>query len=306
MARSFDESSFRSVFMGDVLFTAASTVVSITHTVSGPTSYTWTETFYRGTWFSSPLALVQYMVEKWNEANPGGAMSARLVTDTAVDAYIGSSLIQTYARIEITPDTSLGTITALTFAIADSAIAYECGFTSTSQNFGAVSAAFNLTRGIYYSLIPTWPIHVYERGVEPLSGYAARAHDGTTYSYAGNWRSTVDLGVTLDRRGADYGEFQLWRGLWARRWAAGRAVTFYLDEADLPSEWDEDLTDADVLVVASTPDRLGGRRSVEWNDAHAELRDVYTFALYRPPYPDPLVYEVPSAIIRLSASVGEV
>lgn len=303
----FDESSFRSVFMGDVLFTAASTVVSVTHTVSGPTTYTWTETFYRGTWFSSPLALIQYMVEKWNESVPGGAMSARLVTTTSATTFARPSYTgESYARIEITPDTGFGTITALTFAIADSDIAYECGLTSTSQNFGAVSAAFNFTRGIYYSLIPTWPIHRYERGVEPLSGYATRAHDGTTYSYAGNWLSTVDLGVTLDRRDNDYTEFANWRALWGRRWAAGRAVTFYLDEADLPTEWDEDLTNADVLVVASTPDRLTGRRSIEWNDAHAEMRDAYQFALYRPPYPDPLVYEAPAAIIRTSASVGEV
>jgi len=292
----FDESSFRSVFMGDVLFTAASTVVSITHTVAGPTSYVWTETFYRGTWFSSPLALIQYMVEKWNEANPGGAMSARLVTTDEAPSGI----------IEITPDIALGTITALTFVIADATVASECGLSGTSQNFGAVSAAFNMSLPLAYSLIPTWPIYAYERGVEPLSGYASRSHDGTTYSFAGNWRSTVSLGVTLDMRDGDYTEFQLWRSLWARRWAAGRAVTFYMDEADLPSEWDEDLTDADVLVVAATPDRLGGRRSIDWNSAHAELRDVYTFALYRPPYPDPLVYEVPSAIVRLSASVGEV
>lgn len=302
-----DESSFRSVFMGDVLFTAASTTLSITHTVAGPTSYTWSTTVYRGTWFSSPLALVQYMVEKWNEANPGGAMSARLVTNTVVDTYASPSFFgETYAQIEITPDAGFGTITALTFAISDSSIAYECGFTGTSQNYGAVSGAFNLTRGIYYSLIPTWPIHAYERGVEPLSGYATRAHDGTTYSYAGNWRSTVSLGVTLDRRDDDYTEFSNWRALWAGRWAAGRSVTFYLDEADLPSEWDEDLTNADVLVVSATPDRLTGRRSIEWNDAHAEVREPVRFALYRPPYPDTSVYEVPSAIIRLSASVGEV
>ena len=282
--------------MGDVLFTAASTVVSITHTVSGPTSYAWTETFYRGTWFSSPLALIQYMVEKWNESIPGGQMTARLVTDDEAPSAI----------IEITPDTGLGTITALTFAIADATVAGECGLTGASQNFGAVSAAFNLSDTLDYSLIPTWPIHAYERGGEPLSGYASRAHDGTTYSYAGNWRSTVDLGVTLDRRDGVYTEFQLWRNLWARRWAAGRAVTFYLDEADLPTEWDEDLTDADVLVVAATPGQLGGRRSIDWNDSHAEVRDVYTFALYRPPTPDPLVYEVPSAIIRTAATLGEV
>lgn len=290
-----DESSFRSVFMGDVLVTSATVTLTMSVTVSGPTTYVYSTTLYRGSWFATPLSLIQYLVEKWNESG----------TPDGLGAW-GACLCGTSGRIRLTPDLSYGAITAASLTISDAVIAEECGLEATTQNLGAIGTAVCLPNAMSFFLSPVWPIHAYERGVEPLSGYASRSHNGTTYSFAGNWRSTVSLGVTLDMRDGDYTEFQLWRTLWARRWAAGRAVTFYMDEADLPSEWDEDLTDADVLVVASTPDRLGGRRSIDWNSAHAELRDVYTFALYRPPYPDPLVYEVPSAIVRLSASVGEV
>ncbi|MEK9721981.1 MAG: hypothetical protein VW405_00675, partial [Rhodospirillaceae bacterium] len=266
-----------------------------------PVTLSWSTTFYRGTWFASPLSLVQYMVDGWNDAH-GGTMTATLSTDTATATY---DSVDTYAAIHITLPSVLGTYTAFTFAIADSAIARECGFNSTSQNYSASAnlGNFDLTYGVRYSLIPTWPCQPYTRSVEPLSGYAARAHDGTTYSYAGNWRRLVDLGVTLDRRDNDYTEFSLWRALWAERWGAGRAVTFYMDEADLPTSWSEELTNTDVLVVSSTPDRLTGRRSIDWNDAHAEVRDPIPFALYLPSNSD---YEVPAAIIRTAASVGEV
>jgi len=254
------DSDFQSVLMGDVLFRTAATL-GITLTVSGPTSYTWTETVEAGTWFSSPLALAQYMVSAWNGATAGNSMSVTLVSDPTNSNF---------RKLAFTPDTGLGTITA--FSITVNEVYTDLGFSATTTALGS-GTSVKYSGACPYVLIPYWPIAKYDRGVENLTGASGMAHDGTMYSSGGAFQRTVALSLALDR--TDMTEVTLWMRMWRDRLTRGRAVTFFLYSTQLPSTWTVDLNGtAEVLELSNSGENLEFTRMIEYRQLIDYSRDL--------------------------------
>lgn len=253
--------------MGDVLITTP-TVIGFHQTVSGPATYSWAEALDTGTWFATPLHLVQYIIYKWNSSIPGGQASATIETDPDSTNY---------GKISITPDTGLGTISSALIEIGDTTVAAECGLSGTLT-------AHNSLTAIPYILAPLWPLHFYERETEALTGYASPAHDGTPYSFFGHFREKVSVGVSIDRTVNSFSEFTRWRTLWNKRWGAGRAVTLYCDRTLVQTSYDgaSELADAEALVLESPPtDKLRARRMVDWKE-YIDKQETFTFGVRKP------------------------
>lgn len=237
--------------MGDILFREEATVF-IKETVSaGPTTYSWAEAFPAGTWFSSPLALLQYMVAGWNSESFGGGMGVTLDSDPE-SAH--------YRQFVFQPDPGPGTITAFNVLIPQ--VYADCGLSSADHNLGSGSS-IKYSSEAPYVLTPFWPPAQYAHAVENLTGYGDLAHDGTAYSMAGTSQRKVTLSVALDRSSGSFAETTLWMRLWRDRWTRGRAVTFFMDRSALPLDWDADLVDADVLELPSSGESLDFTRMIE-------------------------------------------
>lgn len=249
-------SALQSTFLGDILF-RASTVLEITVTVAGPTTYTWTDTVLPGTWFASALHLWQYMVYQWNQNMPAaaGQMAVTLVSDPE-DANYGKFLI--------TPDLGWGAISDMQFEVGSQYA--EMGITDGggSWSTGPEAGAF-YTVAAQHILSPYWPPREYTRGMDALNGYSALSQDGTAYSIAGTSQETVKLSITVDRN-SDYTETDAWVALWADRWTRGRAVTFYMDRSDLPTVWAATVGRADVLTLAEADKSIDFKRLVEYKE----------------------------------------
>ena len=233
---------FQSTFMGDVVFRQSATI-SLSVTVAGPNTYTWSETVDAGTWFPSAYELVRYMVSGWNTLL-GGDMEVSLVTDPSNSDY---------QKIAITPDGGFGTITSLVLTVPE--IWADLGFSSAAHDFGSGNSVKYSGR-VPYVLTPYWPISQYELGVENLTGYSEAAHDGSVYSIAGTTQRTLSLNVALDRS-SNFDETVLWMQLWRDRWSRGRAVVFYLDNKRVPAagaSWNPSFAHCDVIEIpANTP-----------------------------------------------------
>lgn len=235
-----DVTDYRASLLGDVVFTAAATA-SITLVVSGPTSYANSESIAAGTWFASPLHLLEWLVAQWNASIPGGQMSVTWVSDPD-DAN--------YGKFAVVPETGLGTVTSLTFAIPE--VFAACGLASASVDLGAGSST-KYTGAAPSAMTFFWPVALYNRRVDVLSGYSAYAEDGTVYSMEGAHQETHELSFALDRYGG-YDEVDAWLGLWLSHWSRGRSVFFALDNNDLG---------AGVSLVCEAQDRLDFRRLIE-------------------------------------------
>lgn len=241
--------------MGDVLFRTAA-VIGVQLTVSGPTNYTWTETVEAGAWFSSPLALAQYMVNAWNGATAGSNMAVVLVSDPT-DAN--------YGKLAFTPDSGLGTITAFTVTVNE--VYADLGFASAATSLGSGSSV-KYSGVCPYVLVPYWPTAKYERGLDNLTGSSNMAHDGTMYSAGGAWQRTVNLSLALDR--TDIAETSAWMKLWRDRLTRGRAITFFMRSDLLPTTWTTDLNGlAEVLEMPNEGERLEFERMI----THRQLID---------------------------------
>lgn len=256
--------SLQSTWLGDILFTTTANC-SVSMTVTGPTTYTWSATFERGTWFASALHLWQYMANQWNlSAAPaaGGQMTVTLVSDPEDTNY---------RKFLITPDTGYGTITAISFVVEG--VYLDMGMTADTWNYGATSGAFYTVNQATHLMTPYWPLREYTRGVDTLSGYADRAQDGTPYSLAGATQETVQVGVSLERT-SDYAETDLWLTLWLDRWSRGRAVTLYVDREDLPTAWATTVGRADVLVLTQARKSIDFKRLVEYKEVQDAMESV--------------------------------
>ena len=245
-----EDQDFQSVLMGDVLFRNASSI-GITLTVSGPTSYTWTETVAAGTWFSSPLALAQYMVNAWNGSTAGNNMAVVLVSDPTDTNY---------GKLAFTPDTGLGTITA--FSITINECYADLGFSAATTALGS-GTSVKYSGKCPYVLVPYWPTVKYERGLDNLTGSSSMAHDGTMYSAGGAWQRTVLLSLALDS--TDSTETNVWMKLWRDRLTRGRAVTFFMRSNLLPSVWTVDINGlAEVLELVNEGEQMEFTRMIEY------------------------------------------
>lgn len=254
------EIDFQSVLMGDVLFRASATV-GITLTVSGPTSYTWTETIAAGSWFSSPLALAQYMVNAWNGATAGSSMAVTLVSDPTDTNY---------RKLAFVPDTGLGTITAFSITVGE--VYADLGFSAATTALG--SGTSTKYSGVCpYVLVPYWPMAKYERGLDNLTGASAMAHDGSTYSSGGSFQRTVNLSLALDR--TDMTETTAWMKLWRDRLTRGRAITLFMQRSNLPTTWTVDINAiAEVLELRNEGENLDFTRMIEYRQLIDYSRDL--------------------------------
>lgn len=246
MTNDFD---FRCVLMGDILFRSA-TAVGISLTVAGPTTYSWTLTLDSGTWFSSGLSFLQWMVQSWNSSIPGGQMSVTLVTDP---------LDSNYGKYAFVPETGLGTVNE--FKIQAPGVFSDLGLSSADHDLGSDTLT-KYSGAIPVVLSPYWPPSAYSRGVDNLTGYSGQAHSGKVYSVAGLAQSKVTLGLALDRS-SSFDESKAYMRLLRDRWSRGRAVTLYLDASNLPTSWSSTVSNAEVLELPSNDQRANFSRMME-------------------------------------------
>lgn len=243
-----DITDYRATLMGDVVFYTGGTA-SITMTVAGPTVYAHSEVIAPGTWFASPLHFWQWLVAQWNAATSGDDMSVTLVADPE-DAN--------YRKFEVTPETGLGTITSLVVAIPE--VYAACGLASASEDLGAGNTV-KYTSAAPFVLTFFWPVAVYNRRVDVMSGYSTYAEDGSIYSTEGEHQEMHELSFALDRYNG-YNEAIWWVSLWTYYWARGRSVAFYLDNLSLPTAWTDDLGEG-ISLVSEPVNDLSFDRLVE-------------------------------------------
>lgn len=255
-----DVTDYRASLLGDVIFTAPATA-SITLVVSGPATYTHNVSIAAGTWFASPLALLELLVSAWNDSIPGGQMSVTWVSDPD-DAN--------YGKFAVVPETGLGTVTSLTFAIPE--VFAACGLASASVNLGSGSST-KYTSAAPHAMTFFWPVAVYNRRVDVLSGYSAYAEDGTVYAVEGAHQETHELSFALDRYGG-YSEVDAWLGLWLSHWSRGRSVYFTLGDGGISlvceaqerldfSRLIEQTNSLDYTATITFRERAGGRITTE-------------------------------------------
>lgn len=229
-----DITDYRATLMGDIVFYTGGEV-TISMTVSGPATYEHSEVITPGTWFASPLHFWQWLVSQWNANTVGDEMSVELVADPEDTNY---------GKFKVTPETGLGTITALSVTIPE--VYAACGLASATVDLGAGNTV-KYTGVAPYVLTFFWPVAVYNRRVDVLSGYTDYAEDGTVYSTEGEHQEMHELSFALDRYNG-YDEVSRWLALWTYFWARGRSVAFYLDNLALPTVWATTLGDGLSLV----------------------------------------------------------
>lgn len=245
----------QSIFLGDILL-LDSTAVVVSMTVAGPTVYSANVTYAPGTWFASPLHWLQHIVYTWNQSMPGaaGAMTAGIESDPTS---------ANHGKLYVNPDTGWGTITALTFTIPNNWV--DLGLSSGSWALGASPPLTYTPNAVPSMFGPLWPLASMDRTVEVLSGYTARATNGTAYSVAGATQEMLTLGVNIDR--SDYTEVHAWRDLFDTHWTRGRSVVFYLDRLDLPAEWYTYLDGGEPLVLTNQQKSLDFSRMIDYTES---------------------------------------
>lgn len=275
-----DHTDFNCCLMGDILIPSNLTC-SVSLTVSTPTTYAVSVVLQKGDWFASALHMFQYLVKAWNDSIPGGQMTVTLVTDSAS---------ANFGKFAVTPDATLGTVTA--FVVGVPSVYASLGLSSASHSLGAGSTV-KYTGAVPYVLVPFWPPMSYNSRIDTLQGSVDRAEDGTVYSTAGVSQVGVSLALALDRY-QGYSETTTWLSLWLDIWSRGRSVVFYMDADGLPVSSAATLSNGQSLVCENQ-DGLDFTRLVDYSVA-ADYTKVVELLLRKPQAGD--IYSLPSYELR--------
>ena len=256
-----DAYSFQCCLMGDVLFKEDVTI-KVGITVSGPTTYEWTQSIRQGTWFANALVFWQYIVAQWNTFVVGGTMSVSAELDPDAAGY---------GSITLSPDSGWGTLVSTYFEVPGAYL--EVGLASATLDIGSAFVPTVVANPPGW-LVPCWPPTTYERGVSNLTGSSERGHDGTVYSVSGQFQETRVLGLALDRRSQNFDEVNDFIGIWRDYWCRGRSVTYYLDREDIPTVSQDTIGSGDILVLTGHQDRIDFSRVIAYKEFQNKTSDI--------------------------------
>ena len=207
-------------------------------------------TITAGSWFASALHMWLYVLGQLNTAE-GLSATVTLDIDTRTLTIAG-------APVCVVPDIA------------------GIGYAPGTQTLGVSSELTSV-------MSPVWPLPAISFGVENLTGKAAVAHDGTTYSLAGASQETCAITVSIDRMSGEWTEWLQWAAIWHDYWLQGRYVCVYVDSEELPDDATGLIAPGIALQFAGATDaqpvhRL--TRLVENKDAR-DLTDNLSFSVRR-------------------------